>query len=77
MAKEILKFLREIINEPSYSLWRVQVFIIGEGNHKPIIVVDKTQMIFKYILLDAYPPPKIEKIILKNSKNKVLIKNDL
>ncbi|GFW54212.1 retrovirus-related Pol polyprotein from transposon opus [Trichonephila clavipes] len=41
------------------------------------MVVDYSQTINKYTLLDAYPLPKIEEVILKISKNKVFSKIDL
>ncbi|GFX03587.1 retrovirus-related Pol polyprotein from transposon opus [Trichonephila clavipes] len=60
MALEVQKLLQEGVIEPSNSPWRAQAFVIREENHKPRMVVDYSQTINKYTLLDAYPLPKIE-----------------
>ncbi|GFS56547.1 retrovirus-related Pol polyprotein from transposon opus [Trichonephila clavipes] len=77
MALEVQKLLQEGVIEPSNSPWRAQAFVIRGENHKPRMVVDYSQTINKYTLLDAYPLPKIEEVILKISKNKVFSKTDL
>ncbi|GFW06173.1 retrovirus-related Pol polyprotein from transposon opus [Trichonephila clavipes] len=77
MALEVQKLLQEGVIEPSNSPWRAQVFVIRGENHKPRMVVDYSQTINKYTLLDAYPLPKIEEVILKISKNKLFSKIDL
>ena len=77
MAMEVQKLLQEGVIEPSNSPWRAQAFVIRGENHKPRMVVDYSQTINKYTLLDAYPLPKIEEIILKISKNKIFSKIDL
>ncbi|GFS90651.1 retrovirus-related Pol polyprotein from transposon opus [Trichonephila clavipes] len=77
MALEVQKLLQEGVIEPSNSPWRAQAFVIRGENHKPRMVVDYSQTINKYTLLDAYPLPKIEEVILKISKNKVFSKIDL
>ncbi|GFU38108.1 retrovirus-related Pol polyprotein from transposon opus [Trichonephila clavipes] len=77
MALEVQKLLQEGVIEPSNSPWMAQAFVIRGENHKPRMVVDYSQTINKYTLLDAYPLPKIEEVILKISKNKVFSKIDL
>ncbi|GFW99881.1 retrovirus-related Pol polyprotein from transposon opus [Trichonephila clavipes] len=77
MALEVQKLLQEGVIEPSNSPWRAQAFVIRGENHKPRMVVDYSQTINKYTLLDAYPLPKKEEVILKISKNKVFSKIDL
>ncbi|GFS72378.1 retrovirus-related Pol polyprotein from transposon opus [Trichonephila clavipes] len=77
MALEVEKLLQEGVIEPSNSPWRAQAFVIRGENHKPRMVVDYSQTINKYTLLDAYPLPKIQEVILKISKNKVFSKIDL
>ncbi|GFX21450.1 retrovirus-related Pol polyprotein from transposon opus [Trichonephila clavipes] len=77
MALEVQKLLQEGVIEPSNSPWRAQAFVIRGENHKPRMVVDYSQTINKYTLLDAYPLPKIEEVILKISKNKIFSKIDL
>ncbi|GFS66714.1 retrovirus-related Pol polyprotein from transposon opus [Trichonephila clavipes] len=60
MALEVQKLLQEGVIEPSNSPWRAQAFVIRGENHKPRMVIDYSQTINKYTLLDAYPLPKIE-----------------
>ncbi|GFW02170.1 retrovirus-related Pol polyprotein from transposon opus [Trichonephila clavipes] len=62
MALEVQKLLQEGVIEPSNSPWRAQAFVIRGENHKPRMVVDYSQTINKYTLLDAYPLPKIEEL---------------
>ncbi|GFX05058.1 putative retrovirus-related pol polyprotein from transposon opus [Trichonephila clavipes] len=57
---EVQKLLQEGVMEPSNSTWRAQAFVIRGENHKPRMVVDYSQTINKYTLLNAYPLPKIE-----------------
>ncbi|GFX74072.1 retrovirus-related Pol polyprotein from transposon opus [Trichonephila clavipes] len=72
MALEVQKLLQEGVIEPSNSPWRAQAFVIRGENHKLRLVVHYSQTINKYTLLDAYPSPKIEEVILKISKNKIV-----
>ncbi|GFY29765.1 retrovirus-related Pol polyprotein from transposon 17.6 [Trichonephila clavipes] len=74
---QVQKLLQEGVIEPSNSPWRAQAFVIRGENYKPRMVVDYSQTINKYTLLDAYTLPKIEEVILKISKNKVFSKIDL
>ncbi|GFX08286.1 retrovirus-related Pol polyprotein from transposon 297 [Trichonephila clavipes] len=74
MALEVQKLLQEGVIEPSNSPWRAQAFVIRGENHKPRMVVDYSQTNNKYTLLDVYPLPKIEEVILKISKHKVFSK---
>ncbi|GFS73002.1 retrovirus-related Pol polyprotein from transposon opus [Trichonephila clavipes] len=60
MTLEVQKLLQEGVIEPSNSPWRAQAFVIRGENHKPRMVVDYSQTINKYTLLDAYSLPKIE-----------------
>ncbi|GFS56550.1 retrovirus-related Pol polyprotein from transposon 17.6 [Trichonephila clavipes] len=60
MAFEVQKLLQEGVIEPSNSPWRAQAFVIRGENRKPRMVIDYSQIINKYTLLDAYPLPKIE-----------------
>ncbi|GFT05383.1 retrovirus-related Pol polyprotein from transposon opus [Trichonephila clavipes] len=60
MALEVQKLLQEGVIESSNSPWRFQAFVIRGENHKPRMVVDYSQTINKYTLLDAYPLPKIK-----------------
>ncbi|GFS36440.1 putative retrovirus-related pol polyprotein from transposon opus [Trichonephila inaurata madagascariensis] len=81
MVLEVQKLLQEGVTEPSNSAWRARAFVIRGENRKPrmvcVCVVDYSQTINKYTLLDAYPLPKIEDVILKFSKNQVFSEIDL
>ena len=54
------KLLDDNIIEPSTSPWRAQVPIADDGRHKKQMVIDYSQTINKFILLDAYPLPRID-----------------
>ena len=57
---EVRKLLKEGVIEPSYSPWRAQVLVARDEHHKPRMVVDYSQTINRYTLLDAYPLPNID-----------------
>ena len=50
---EVRKLLSDNIIEPSFSPWRARVFVAKDGRHKPRMVVDYSQTINRYTLLDA------------------------
>lgn len=56
---EISRMLKEGIIEPYQSPWRTQTLVVSPENHKRL-VVDYSQMINRFTLLDAYPLPRIE-----------------
>ena len=47
--------LKEGIMEPSQSPWRAQILVVSPENHKKRLVVDYSQTINRFTLLDAYP----------------------
>ena len=59
---EIQKLLKEDIIEPSTSPWRAQVIVTSGDRHKRRMVIDYSQTINKYTLLDAYPLPRLDKM---------------
>ena len=61
---EIQRLIAEDIIEPSSSPWRAQVLVVRKFN-KCRLVVDYSQTINRFTCLDAYPLPKIEKIVHK------------
>ncbi|GFU80430.1 putative retrovirus-related pol polyprotein from transposon opus [Trichonephila clavipes] len=78
MVLEVQKLLQEGVIEPSNSPWRAQAFVIRGENHKPRMVVDYSQTINKYTLLDAYPFPKIEESISRLGIQIImLVKNEI
>ena len=58
---EIKRMLFEGIIEPAQSPWRAQVLVARTG--KPRMVIDYSQTINKFTLLDAYPLPNIENLV--------------
>ncbi|KAF2899044.1 hypothetical protein ILUMI_07131 [Ignelater luminosus] len=60
---EIQRMLKEDIIELSDSPWRAQVLVVTNSNHKHRMVIDYSQTINRYTLLDAYPLPNIEQIV--------------
>ena len=54
--------LKEDITEPSESSWRAQTLVVFPENHKKRLV-DYSQTINRFSLLDAYPLPRIDNMI--------------
>jgi hypothetical protein len=65
IGKEIKSLLDDGVIETSRSPWRAQVLVVQNGIHKRRLVVDYSQTINRFTLLDAYPLPKIEPLIAK------------
>ena len=68
---EVSHLLKEGIIEPSLSPWRAQVLVTKDERRKQRMVVDYSQTINRYTLLDAYPLPKINEIIAQIAKGSV------
>lgn len=77
MATEVNKLLGEGVIEPSNSPWRAQAFVVKGDHHKPRMVIDYSQTINKFTMLDAYPLPRIEELISKVSKYEAFSTIDL
>ncbi|XP_046407451.1 uncharacterized protein LOC124172088 [Ischnura elegans] len=77
IAAEVEKLLKEGVIEPSNSPWRAQVFVVKGENHKPRMVVDYSQTINKFTMLDAYPLPRIEELVRNVSQYKIFSTIDL
>ena len=65
MEKETRKLLNDGIIEICNSPWRAQPVVIIQPNGKKRMVIDYSQTINRYTLLDAYPLPKIDEMINK------------
>ena len=52
--KEVQRLLKEGIIEPSRSLWRAQVVVTKDENHKKRMAIDYSQTINKFTLLYFY-----------------------
>ena len=60
IRSEIMKLPDDNIVEPSTSPWRAQDLIANDGRYKKRLVIDYSQTINKFTLLDAYPLPRID-----------------
>ena len=58
------RLLQEGIIEPSNSPWRAQALVVNNGGKKRM-VIDYSQTINRFTLLDAYPLPKIYELVNK------------
>lgn len=68
--------LKEGIIEPSLSPWRAQPLVVKEDrNHRKRTVIDYSQTVNKYTLLDACPMPNIESTVNQLSPVQVLQHN--
>jgi len=74
---EVSKLLNDNIIEPSYSPSRPHVLVVRDGRHKPRMVIDYSQTINRYSLLDAYPLSNINEQISEIAKGSVFSTLDL
>ena len=68
IREEVQSLLREGIIEKSQSPWRAQVLVTKDERHKRRMVVDYSQTINLFTLLDAYPIPHIHDLVHKLAK---------
>ena len=73
---EIDRLLTEGIIEPSHSPWRAQIVVTGDERKKRM-VIDYSQTVNRYTLLDAYPLPRIEELVNKVAKYEYFSQLDL
>ena len=74
--KEISSMLKNDIIKESRSPWRAQCFVTN-NEKKPRLVIDFSETINKYTILDAYPMPTIEELIKQIAQNKVFSTIDM
>ena len=74
---EIHKLLNDNIVEPSTSPWRAQVLVTSNERHRKRMVVDYSQTINRFTCLDAYPLPRLDRLIEKISRYAVYSTFDL
>ena len=65
------------VKEQSQSPWRAQVLVTNDERHRRRIVVDYSQTINRFTLLDAYPFPRINDLVHSLTKYKYFSKLDL
>ncbi len=58
VTTEVARLLKEGVIAPSNSPWRAQDLVVKTGA-KPRMVIDYSQTINQFTLLDAYPLPRI------------------
>jgi transposase InsO family protein/uncharacterized protein YqgQ len=75
--KEVKRLLADGIIEPSHSPWRAQVVVTKDENHKKRLVMDYSQTINKFTLLDAFPLPRISDLINDIAQNRFFSTVDL
>ena len=71
------RFLREGLIESTNSPWRAQPLVVTQENHKKRMVIDYSQTVNKYTLLDAYPLPRMQDVVQKIAKYNVYSTLDL
>ena len=77
IKEEISRLLEKGIIEPSHSSWRSQVLITEDENRKKRVFIDYFQTIKRFTHLDAYPLPRIDKLVNKVAKSKYCSTVDL
>lgn len=77
VKSEISKLLSDGIIVESNSPWRAQVLVTKSETHKKRMVIDYSQTINKFTLLDAYPLPNIDDLVHKVSTFKIFSTIDL
>ena len=77
ISVEVKRLLQEGIIEKSSSPWRAQVLVAGGGAHKRRLVIDYSQTINRFTLLDAYPLPNINDLVQELAQNNFFSKVDL
>ncbi len=74
---EVKRLLGEGIIESSKSPWRAQVVVTKGENHKKRMIIDYSQTINRFTLLDAFPLPCISDTINEIAQFKVFSTIDL
>ena len=76
LKSETQRLVKAGIIRPSNSPWRAQVLVVHEKT-KRRMVVDYSETVNKYTQLDAYPLPKIDKLVNNITKYKIYSTIDL
>ena len=67
----------QVLIEPALSPWRAQVLITKDERKKQHMVIDYSQTITQYTLLDAYPLPRMDDQVNEIAQSKVYSTLDL
>ena len=76
IKEEVKRLLASGIIEPSRSPWRSQVLLVRNPT-KLRFVINYSQTVNRYTLLDAYPLPKIDEIVNKVGNDRFYSSLDL
>ena len=77
ISVEVKRLFREGLIEPSNSPWRAQPLVVTQDNHKKRMVIDYSQTVNKYTLLDAYPLPRIQDVVQNVARYQIYSTLDL
>ena len=77
IVREVERLLKEGIIEPRNSPWRAQVVVTKDDSHKKRLAIDYSQTINRFILLDAFPLPKINDLVNDIAQYRVFTTKDL
>ena len=77
ISEEIKRLLKEGLIEPSHSPWRAQPLVVVQENHKRRMVIDYSQTVNKFTVLDAYPLPRMQDVVQKVAQYKFYSTLDL
>ena len=72
IQQEVDKLLKDGIIQRSSSPWRAQVLVTANEKHKKRLVIDYSPTIDTFTYSNAYPLPRIDDLINKIAKFKVL-----
>ena len=77
IKEEVNKLLSTGIIEECNSPWRAQVVLTRDERHKKRLVIDYSQTINRFTILDAYPVHRIDDMVLELSNFSVVSTLDL
>lgn len=77
ISSEVKRLLHDGIIEHSKSPWRAQVVVTKGRNHKKRMVIDYSQTINRFTLLDAFPLPRINDLVNDIAQYRVFSTIDL
>ena len=71
ISSEVKRLFNNDLIEPSSSLWRAHPLVVMQVNHKKRMVIDYSQIVNKFSLLDAYSLPHMQDIVTRIAQYKV------
>ena len=77
ISSKVKRLLNDDLIEPRSSPWRVQPLVVMQFNNKKRMVIDYSQNINNFTLLDAYPLPHMQDIVRRIAQHKVYSMLDL